>query len=110
MSEPHRMRRSATIGRLLAVAAASGFGLGTFVALSLVFAHIAAGSSLTWRIAIEDIMGVAWPTSIWLMALEGARSSWDVALVWGAALGSNGLLYAAVCCVLRVLLRIVRDR
>jgi hypothetical protein len=110
MSEPPRTRRSPTIPGILAVAAASGFGVGTFVCLSLVLAHIVAGSSLAVTSAIEDVMVLLWPTSIWLMALEGAHSSWDVALVWGAALGSNGLLYAAVCCVLRLLLRIVRDR
>lgn len=92
MSEPRCMGTAPTIPRLLTAAAVGGFALGIFVALSLNVADIAAGSSLTWTIAIEHVMVVVWPTSIWLMAIEGARSNWDVALIWGAALGSNGLL------------------
>jgi NhaP-type Na+/H+ or K+/H+ antiporter len=109
MSESHRPGSVPNILRLLAVSAVRGFGLGVFVAASLAVAARAVDSNLSLEIAVQDVMEVLWPTGLWLMALEAAGSTWDVALVWGAALGSNGLVYAVVCCVLRLVFRIARD-
>jgi hypothetical protein len=101
--EPHRLWRA------LVRAAVGGFATGIGVALLLYLLSTVMGP-LPAQIALEGVMLLLWPSSFWLMALEGAHTTRDIVFVCAMSLGANGALYGLLFCIARLFLRFVRGR
>ena len=62
---------------------------GALIGLFLPFLFLFAGSQ-----NFDTLRTVVWPSSIWLMALDGLPSVSSVASFWAMSVGANVILYA----------------
>ena len=51
-----------------------------------------------------------WPTAIFLLATDGHEGSFDAFLITGIAVFTNGLVYAAAACFIKLILILTRRR